>query len=144
MIEQQQKKLRGKKQLYKFQKGKLQDQPNGKSSLLLRAQWRIVAVSQSLVPPVAGPHWVFPRDGIFVVVVLVIKFNTFVLEVHPLNHLTKGSKSQQIERFCCWKLYSVIVRTVFSVEEKPSFAINLFSFLVVHICSSRSLNLCKS
>ena len=62
--------------------------------LLLRVQCHIITVIQSLIFPVAGPQWVFPGDGVYVIVVLVIKSNRLLFIVHPLNHLTKGGKSQ--------------------------------------------------
>lgn len=65
--------------------------------LLLSTQMRIIAVHQSLVPASPCSQWMFPSRGVFIVVVLVIKIYALFSDVHPLYHLARGSKSQQIK-----------------------------------------------
>ena len=75
----------------KNSKQKCYTDPSDNQSIL---QWRIVTVKQSLVCAVAGPQWVTPKGRVFVVAILVIKFHTLLSDIHPLNYLTRGGKSQ--------------------------------------------------
>lgn len=61
--------------------------------LLISLQWRVVAIHEILVPYVASPHGVFPRGGVFVIAVFVIKVHIFFSHVHPFYQLTRGGKS---------------------------------------------------